>query len=48
MGLHRKEKLILKMFFQLHINGGAQEGKFNFVKNFFNGIINGSTQEKKY
>ena len=28
------------------INGGAQEGKFNFVKKFLHGIISGSTQEK--
>ena len=26
--------------------GGTPERKFNFVKNFLNSLINGSTQEK--
>ena len=35
MGVHRNEFLVLKIIFILYINGGAQEGKHNFIKIFF-------------
>ena len=35
MGVHRNEFLVLKIIFILYINGGAQEGKHDFIKIFF-------------
>ena len=35
MGVHRNEFLVLKLIFILYINGGAQEGKYDFIKIFF-------------
>ena len=37
MGEHRNEILVVKIIFILYINGGAQEGKHDFIKIFFNG-----------
>ena len=42
----KHKKLTKKIFSRLYINGSTQERKFNFVKNFWRGIISGSTQEK--
>ena len=35
MGVYRNEFLVLKIIFTLYINGGAQEGKHDFIKIFF-------------
>ena len=35
MGVHRNEILVVKKFFILYINGGAQERKYDFIKIFF-------------
>ena len=37
----------IKIFFHLHVNGGTQEGKFNFIKIVFHLCINRGTQELK-
>ena len=35
MGEHRNEILVVKIIFSFYINGGAQEGKHDFIKNIF-------------